>query len=647
MRCFVPRQLESGGKVIHTEGAYQLVVTLSALFAFDAPEQLLPASELCKVVKAELGEGAVLDAGSTKQQSEVLVHGSCYVPEGAHQTSCSVRLELGPIDKTLQVVGDRFWRDEQPSAAQPFRVMPIDWRHTFGGPGHAENPDGKGSGTVEIEGTSLRARANIHDGKSSKPVSLAPLPESEDGNIAPLDQRLDEPLQGGEKFVIENMHPDKPRLEAAVPDLVCRCFATELAEEGALFHELEMQLDTLWLFPHLERGVAIYRGVMHVESEEAAEVLPVLAAFEDEAAPRDLKHYAGALKLRLKNNGAVEDNADIVPEWADAAPVEEPRLSDAGKKQAELVAKVRNEAQVALDKMRADLEKRGIDPDQHLPQTIPEPAEPPPPKKPGEIQAELEGKQAEVEQQIREQLGDKKHIDVEGALAKLGEPAAGPPPRFSAQAQLEKLRGMLEQAEKMKQPAGELEAKLADPAFEKQLVDAEQRISINYRRTAHHYPPFELDAEKATKLRNQVVAAHKAGEPLAGLDLAGADLAGLDLRGADLEGALLECAKLAGARLSGANLSKSVLAHADLAGADLSGVNFVDANLGGASLARADLSGADLSGAVTENADMKKADPTDAKLPADPSGVQRMKAEFDALAELPEPTMEDRTRLDS
>ena len=63
MLSFNPRQLACTGRVIAVEGGWHLVVTVLALFPFDAPEQLLPASELSKLVESELGTAAALDVG--------------------------------------------------------------------------------------------------------------------------------------------------------------------------------------------------------------------------------------------------------------------------------------------------------------------------------------------------------------------------------------------------------------------------------------------------------------------------------------------------------------------------------------------------------------------------------------------------------
>lgn len=634
MLSFRPRHLECSSKVRGVDGAHELVVVALALFPFEAPEALRPASELRHVIETELGEGATVDAGVPKHGSEILVYGSCYVPGGVHRTSSSVRVQLGAIDKSLYIVGDRFWRGEEATEPQPFRVMPIDYRHAFGGAGYADNPRGKGFVPIELEGGSIRPLPNVQDAarpvRSSKdtvePAGFGPLPRAEGPNVAPCDQRLEGALPAGQKFVIENMHPDKPRLEGALPDIVCRGFALQFAEGKAVLHEIHLELDTAWLFPRVERGVVAYRGRFPIESVEAAEVLPVLVAFEDRRAPKSIAHYAKALMGRFRSGGKVESDADLVPDWADPAPAqdEEPDPSGTERRKAE----VRAAAQAVLDNIREQLQGRRIDADKYLPESLPEPGEPPPPKQPGDVRAEVEAKQATLEATLRQRLAGTK-IDAEAALAK--EPVAGPPPRFSAQAELDKLRTQLEQAKKAKLPARELENKLADPAFERQLVDAEQKLAVNYRRTAHFYPAFELDPRAAAKLRDAVVAAREAGEPLAGLDLAGADLSGLDLEGADLHGALLECAKFGGAKLGGADLSRAVLAHADLADTDLHDCRFVDANLGHAKLAGANLAGSDLSGAVLAGADLTGTVRSGATLPFDPTGARAAKAELDAM----------------
>src|SRR5207302_7352771 len=55
---------------------------------------------------------------------------------------CTVAFAVGPIDKTLQVSGDRAFPDA--ARAELFDALPIRWERTFGGLSFGENPLGRG-----------------------------------------------------------------------------------------------------------------------------------------------------------------------------------------------------------------------------------------------------------------------------------------------------------------------------------------------------------------------------------------------------------------------------------------------------------------------------------------------------------------------
>src|SRR6185437_7349523 len=174
----------------------------------------------------------------------------------------ATRLAVGPIKKELWVVGDRVWNTTGPSDPVPFDKMPLDYEHAFGGPGYASNPRGKGASAVKAEsGDLVHPLPNVELAKKlvtsprdrPSPAGFAPIdpswpqrikktgtydkkwletryPEMAEDldpsyfNAAPEDQWIDGYWQGGEPFVLESMHPNKPRIEGQVPSLVARAF---------------------------------------------------------------------------------------------------------------------------------------------------------------------------------------------------------------------------------------------------------------------------------------------------------------------------------------------------------------------------------------------------------------------------------------
>ena len=78
----------------------------------------------------------------TKPKCDVLLIGNAHAPGGKPAPYTRVRLQVGPIDKTIDVIGNRTWsgRGGSPSDPEPFTVMPISYDRAFGGV-DASNPD--------------------------------------------------------------------------------------------------------------------------------------------------------------------------------------------------------------------------------------------------------------------------------------------------------------------------------------------------------------------------------------------------------------------------------------------------------------------------------------------------------------------------
>ena len=148
MRTIKPQRLGLLSRVFENEGHCYFVVSVFGLFAFEQPNRLLSEVALWKLVGQELGDGAILDEGMSKQRGELLMTAKDYPSRPG--SACKVRVELGPIDKSLYVVGDRSWDGDDPSLPEPFSEMPIDYAHAFGGAGYERNPEGKGYDETEV-----------------------------------------------------------------------------------------------------------------------------------------------------------------------------------------------------------------------------------------------------------------------------------------------------------------------------------------------------------------------------------------------------------------------------------------------------------------------------------------------------------------
>jgi hypothetical protein len=99
------------------------------------------------------------DYAPRKPRCDVLLNGSAYAPQRRPTERVTVSLQVGPISKSFDVVGDRVWQKgfffTRPSRPLSFTVMPISYNKAFGGVDnthsnerrhavHLENPVGIG-----------------------------------------------------------------------------------------------------------------------------------------------------------------------------------------------------------------------------------------------------------------------------------------------------------------------------------------------------------------------------------------------------------------------------------------------------------------------------------------------------------------------
>lgn len=592
MKTIKPQKLSVFHRTFEAAGRANLCVSVLLAAPFEAPESPLHEANLWKMLGAELGKDTPPDVGMPKPRAEVLVFGQAYPPGEERQ----LRLAIGPIDKTLQVTG-------------------------------------KAAGFAPLDATSPErmAKAGTYDEAWQKERSPDPPLDFDPAyyNAAPLDQQLGEPFAGGEAFTLENMHPEKTVLAGRLPRFRARVFVK--LQDGEL-REIAMRLETVQLFPAAERMLVLFRGVTSVAEDDASDVLQLIAACEALGSPRPLAHYQAVLAERLdKKRGALASlrDGDLMPPGP-AAKVAPEELSDPDLAVASEQLKARNMRRKTArqrDETRARIQAAGLDPDEHLPALPEEPAPGAPAPALDEIEgivaraqkenarskAEAASKRQEAEAQARRQCQEA-GIDYEKVLLEQKKRQGGPP-KFSAEAEIEKLRDMLELAQNAGVRLPAVEAQLADPALRQKLQAAEDQLREQYRQRAHHLPAAPpAEASLSERARIELPSAAQGGVSFAGRDLTGADLAGLDLRGVDLSSAFLEGASLAGADLSGADLTRAVLARADLSGADLGGARLAGCNLGQASLNDARLAGADLTRAVLAGADLSRASLRGARL---------------------------------
>ncbi len=652
MKIIKPQSLGLLTRVFEDRRQPHLVVTAAAFVEMGDIPRLGSEVSMWKLAAAALGPSTPLDLGLPKTRGEVLVTGKAFQRGGVARGVCSVRVQLGPVDKTLYVVGNRRWKFGAPTEPEPFTSLDVSYANAFGGEGYAENPGGKGAAPVRTEAGEVHWLPNVEDPKRllQSPRERPALPSgfgayditwhqrhsllgtydkrwleerypgfAEDFdpgyfNAAPTDQRLEGYFEGDERVMVENMHAEAPVLEGRLPGLVARIFLV-FARSPNVLSEVVMRVDTVHVFPNEKRIIVLYRGVQKIASDDASDVTHLLGGFEQKGEPKERALYEAAFAARTDRKRAhlfAMRDQDLLP--AGVLTLREVDEEAAVASSDALRRRIRQRVANELEKSRETLRAEGLDPSAH-----------------GlgpEVGADRESEVAKslatmsfdeviekAEEDAREQRRaaevalDRALADARRACAEQGvdfdekraenEKNAGGPPKFSAEAELAKLREQKEVADRAGVVLPVVEAQLADAALPSKLRRVERELRDAYRRFAHHLPrASSLRADEVSALRASIEQDHAAGESFSDRDLTGAELGGIDLSGAKLAGAMLECAGLDGARLTGADFAGAVLVRATLRKADLRGANLRGANLGAADLEGAILEGANLEGAI-------------------------------------------------
>ncbi len=658
MRAIKPIRLGFLHRVLELGRKPHLVVSVFSMTPFSGEKEIFTDVAMWKMAAERVGPPGILDECFSKPRGELLVFGSFHAPhhKAVPISYVSLQMKRGAetlADKKIAVFGDRVWGASVPSEPFPMETMPIDLAHAFGGIGFAPNQLGRGMPLEDPDAP--RPLPNLEDPRRlirapddrPQPMGLGPIdalssirmkkagtygsdyletrfpgPAADMDptyfNVAPEDQWLDGFFQGDESFVVENMHPEKPRLEAKLPSLVARAFMERMKKSGELaFEEIPLRTDTVMLFPAERRVVSVHRGMVPIDDADADDVKTLLLCAEDRSIRRTPEHYRSVLAVRSERTAKAAlltlKDEELMPQreagWGDVRlPIDDSfemaKTDDLIQKRAQKRIEARREAG------REGLRQAGYDPDAYLPEP---PAEDPLP----DLQdidamlalsekllarAEDEQKAAEVRQEELEAAGREEYArlgrDWDADQEAARREASGPP-TFRAATELARLESMATLGRNAGMPLADLEAMLLSPHLRQDLDAQEKALVDGYRESAAFTPAAaKLDREAALSARERVTRARDAGESLRAADLTGADLSGMELSKVDLEGAFLEGADLSGSILDGANLTRAVLVRAKLTGARFIGAELASASLGDTTFDGVDFSGAHLEGAT-------------------------------------------------
>lgn len=216
-----------------------------------------------------------------KARPEVMLVGHAFAPRNEPARSLTARLAVGDVDKAIDVTCDRvLGHDGQVREAARFTRMPLRWERAAGGPDTLNpvglradaRPDAYGAiplPNLAPAGQPIASRGDAWVPAGFGPIAPmwpsrwqklgrhatryqtdawndSPLPDDVDPsyfNAAPEDQRPAE-LRDGTRLVLENLHPDHPRLVTSLPLLHPVAFA-ELP--GQAPQRIHMECDTLWI----------------------------------------------------------------------------------------------------------------------------------------------------------------------------------------------------------------------------------------------------------------------------------------------------------------------------------------------------------------------------------------------------------------
>lgn len=659
----------------------------------DRYSQLLNENEQWPRITSYLNQGVILDMGFAKANGELLVAGKAFADGGNPVQQMTVSASLGTIKKRLKVVGDRFWRGSgfsQVSEPEPFTSMPLSYQRAYGGTGYNLNPLGKGviKKANRDPDNSQYALANIYypddnikgDKKSRKVASFEPLDiswpqrsvfqgrydkhwlksvhpgfphdtKNQLFNAAPQDQQIKGFFQPGDPYEITGMHPSQAKISGHLPKVRVRAFIQHLIDDEQQFKEVKTVIDTVWLFPDLELGIAIHRGVIAVNDSDGLDVKQLLLAYEGAAdRPRSPDYYREVLHLRTDPETApahMLNESQLMPEKTESEREDIRQLYQQAKrlqleKQKIYTEHLKNNEDLPEEAMQSmhDAEEDDL-PLPPIPQALidkgdidlsPYLAQAKAMTEKGKVEAEQ--KIAESEQRKQqlgkmgksnqvESLGSLKlrvfnpvYVTVEGAIeGAVEETVAGKSDNSNA-LDGQKSSGDLSLIQHI--PPNE-QAKLAENGTLGKLQQADQEMQRAKRQSRQMAPEsmvlsLPLPKNSAQQIRNWVLEMLQQGLSLAGRDLAGADLSGIDFSGLDMRDVMLEKADLSRCQFNGCLLDGAVFTEANLDNAIFVGATMQMANLSAVTCSGVDLQGVNLTNAKLSKARFAHCDFSDAIL---------------------------------
>lgn len=581
------------------------------------------------LVQEQLGT-QILDMVMPKPTAEFMLAGSAWNPEVDSNKPALASIKFGNVEKRLKINGNRNWHKGlmgyKLTKAEPWESVFINDQAAFGGEGYNDNPVGTG---FKIE-DKVVAAPNIEDekvsikriGKKYPPAGFGSLTinhsqrsqyngnyktkdwlENHFPNLAPdtdfrlfqaarEDQHLPHYLRGDESYTLTNLVPGTAVFTGKLPGVYPRSFI-QASDTSDNFKEIPLHLDTIWLFPDINVGAAIWHGQLEVSQLDARDIEANLIAYEalnDEA--RDITHYQEQLALRTNLDTALQAMSDEAP----ISPLKTPEQLAA--EEAEIA-----QEQAAAEALQKEQQEQFLEEAKEanggtLPPgfDMPEMEQPkvliskeaikrgsfnagPMMEEVAKQKAEAEKLQAEMQQQLDEaqELSDKQLEQLEPE-------------------QLKEIKGKGNASDKIEELQSLAKGQNLDLDEEQLKILEEQQFKAQqYSITPiSDWPEDEYAQEKRSIFLNAL----NNGELMAARNWSGADLSYLDLKGINLSQTNLENCNLEGSILDKANLTQSALLGCKVSKASFKNTQLSEANLSSAVGQYPDFSGANLTQAL-------------------------------------------------
>jgi hypothetical protein len=170
------------------DGRELVIIAVKATFTFPQPGQEPKlAEEQAPLVEADVftGEPAFSaplyesDYAHRKPKCDVLLNGSAYAPSGKPAERITVSVQVGSMNKSFDVVGNRVWQAGAlyiaVSKIEPFTVMPISYNNAWGGVDKSQEDPSK-----HHYYPMNHAGVGYHEYTSGKYMDGKPLPNTEE-----------------------------------------------------------------------------------------------------------------------------------------------------------------------------------------------------------------------------------------------------------------------------------------------------------------------------------------------------------------------------------------------------------------------------------------------------------------------------------